>query len=379
MQNNKFFSEVIPTTLIIAFVLSALCKSYFTNELLNNISNISMIMFSILSLIYVIFNKFTYKVLSILTIIVLILVFISSQNDNFASLKIYFLPFMYIFVGLIVLNFKLNYKIVFLGFLAISLFFIFHFPTGIGSRLFADSSRNYHSVYMLFMTSILYISYIQNNKKLPITPAFISFIICLWSLGRSGIITSLIILLLVIFYNIFTAKLYNKVFSTVIISISIILILSIIYLFQFNIIDNYLWGFTEKGITDKSRGTIIEEYIYLLGQNFHNIFYGVPIEGNLTFYRYGYNLHNSFLRLHALFGLPGFVIILFAIIRSGYHLLKKNKFLFVVFISILLRISTDQAAFFGLMDIILVYFLFSSNHIPAQKNISHNKITYECS
>ena len=125
----------------------------------------------------------------------------------------------------------------------------------------------------------------------------------------------------------------------------------------------YLLGLTEK--LDRYgnasiRTEIWKEYLHGVLSNVGNFLLGVKTSDGI--YRwlsfYNGNTHNSFLMLHAKFGLLAFVLLMILIsvvIRKAIK--EKNYIMIIVLISASARMFFDWIAFPGLYDILFWYML----------------------
>ena len=112
------------------------------------------------------------------------------------------------------------------------------------------------------------------------------------------------------------------------------------------------------GFTDVYREAIIETYIARVSYSLSDFMFGVKLEGELVFEYFAYNLHNSYLKLHSLHGIIGLIAVLISIIITQYKFFVSRNFLYCgMLMVILVRISTDIAAFQGPFDPLIYYFI----------------------
>lgn len=369
---NKLRMEVFPSLLVILFSFTSLGKMYFDSGLLYQLSNYGMGIIGIIGVLYTLLARLNWKNLLIIFVSFLIFALPVIHNDNLDLIQRFVQPFLYIGIGLLLINFKLNYRLVAFSFIIHALFFVVHFPSGVGHPIFADTSRNYHSVIIIYNAILVYISLYQSNMKVKLYPALLTLLICLWSLGRSGILVAVILFLVVYFQRIKSGKASTRHIKY---TFSVIFSMVILYIFYFAdelFVYRFLGGFLESGFEEKGRSNLLTEYWNVASSSFQNILFGVNTEGNPVFHRYGYNLHNSYLRLHSLFGLAGLLTIIILILNAVKKYWKNHKFYIMLMAVILIRISTDQAAFFGIFDPLIIYFTLNSFVAGKKKDLQIN-------
>ena len=124
-----------------------------------------------------------------------------------------------------------------------------------------------------------------------------------------------------------------------------------------NAISNILW----RGLESK-RTAIWSDYVSKSFSSFGNWFFGSHISGTQLLNLYSENLHNSFLMLHAKYGMVVFLMVIILIIKSIVAYVKDRNFYFLSAMFIcLFRMSFDYTNFNGLLDtIFLVLLLYPS-------------------
>jgi hypothetical protein len=220
-------------------------------------------------------------------------------------------------------------------------------------------SRNGISEMMLVPCICLYI--IQNNegKEIDLKPAFLTLLICIWGIGRSGIIVSS-----VLFVGLFLIKSRFKKLYIYIIA----LVLLATYLFPDQLI--------LLGVGNDSFGNAINFYLarkmeegpdvrFAFWSNYFNnldtfrVFFGANVltdpwpDGEL----HAYNYHNMFIHLHLQTGLMAIVFYIL-ILSSLVKFWRTNKVFFVALLAICLRGMTDTFLFFESWDFIIYFFVY---------------------
>ena len=246
-------------------------------------------------------------------------------------------------------------------FYSLSFYFLILMFTGVsGFSALKYCSHNGISTVILIACISLYVILSNENKKISLVPAVFTALISIWGIGRSGIISSLI-LLFGLFFVTFQAKAKNFF-------ILIIFISYLIYLFQ--------EAFLGFAIDYLYAGNAIENYIIRVGTlegearigMWSNYFY------NLDIFRFVFgvnvvedpwpdkvinehNYHNSFIDFHSQTGLMGLITIVI-LIFSLFSFFRTNKVFFFLLLALILRIFTDNIMFFGRFDFIIYFFIF---------------------
>ena len=159
--------------------------------------------------------------------------------------------------------------------------------------------------------------------------------------------------MLIAFCGVLLIKLSNtnggKVIVFFIISISVILVISFAI---------FAYSFLIDVLQDAPRMFIWNEYFSNL-TSIDTVLWGVPFSRSVYFAGYGYNLHNTFMNIHARFGfmpLLVVVVILFQITIDSFHKKKWWRLLFIL--CYILRSLTDNTSFSGPFDIMFFSIFF---------------------
>lgn len=289
----------------------------------------------------VIFFVFVFSLLEILSML---------YNGNSSFLEIIWI-FTYSGIGILIYNFKISYKISKIILCIPFLYFLICIILNKDPNLILHGgSRNIISVFLILYESIYYFLRYKQIKNIDILPAFLSLIFCIWASGRAGIISSFFIFIVVLLTVLFQNK-KNRLKK-------ILLVIFIFFILVFilrNYLDFYnltiLERFKREGLKS-SRSILIEEYFLGITSNFFDFLFGVPFV-NYKFLNFYKNPHNSFLMLHSKYGLFGFLLVVYLLIKLFFSKLKK-LYLFELFlgISIIFRALLDWVAFPGMFDIL---------------------------
>lgn len=363
MKKDQIHEEIVPTLIILFFGLASFARmSLPDGTILKLLSKIIMSFSGVFGILYTMIKKISKDRLVFMLMLVTVMLISVTHTKNY-DLRGFYLFVMYIGIGMLLVNFQLNYKLSFASFIFFAFYILFQILLIGKTSIFYDSSRNYHSIVIIYHLILLYIATHTSGRKISLFPAILTFLISILSVGRAGIIVSAFILLGVLTY-IILEKDKEKFFPIRIKWLFIITLLIIVLMFTSlsifeNVYEKYFQRLHSQGLTDPARLTLIKEYLGNLQESFSNILLGVPIYGNKVFESYGNNLHNSYLRLHSNFGLIGFIAFAVLVVKAFFRYAKSNLLFFVLFSSILLRISTDQAAFHGIFDPLIYFFLLN--------------------
>ena len=108
-----------------------------------------------------------------------------------------------------------------------------------------------------------------------------------------------------------------------------------------------------------SRIGIWKDYLKKAGASFTDLLFGAAICGTPTLDEFTTNLHNSFFMLHAKYGLLGLLLVLLAMVCSGWrYLMQRNIHYLFLMAALFWRMNLDYTNFNGILDILLVFLIF---------------------
>jgi len=248
-------------------------------------------------------------------------------------------------------------------FYLLAMVFIFLILSGFNpDENLAVVSHNGISMLIIVACITFYLVNFINDKDLVLLPAVLTLIISIWGSGRSGILSSFVILL-----GLTLIKFKINIKLSFLLGILILLCL---YYFLENIVLNlveipffsnaaslYLARTSEGG--PDVRVDIWQNYFNNL--DLYRMIFGANVlldpwpEGKAL----AYNYHNSFINLHLQTGLMGIVIILlFAL--SLLKFFFKNQIFFILFLALSLRWLVDIGLYFESWDYLPFFFTFLS-------------------
>ena len=220
------------------------------------------------------------------------------------------------------------------------------------------SSWNGISTLMLVACISLYIILSMENRAIDVMPAFLTLVISIWGIGRSGIASSIVLMLGLLLIRLRSKPHY--IYRALLVFFSVFLFHELFRLvmdysiFQ-NAFDHYFSRRMETGPSERMKMWTN----YWNNLDLFRILFGVNvtedpwIEGAVL----EYNYHNSFINLHLQTGMMGLMtmaLILFAL----FTFFRINPVFLVLLLTLVLRSSTDLLIFFGPFDFLPLFFIF---------------------
>lgn len=263
-------------------------------------------------------------------------------------------------IALILLNIILDYRIISVSYWLHVVFCFYHILVGTDPNFLFNVSRNYVSIIMLIQIALLYISASTEKRNITVLPAYINLFLAIWAVGRAGIIVTILVIL-----GVYITKIKNRSFNIncrylYSLALSFLALIIIMFLlFDTRILYERVEYYLSKGLQSSARTKIVKEYATQMASDVRMFLWGVPIDGNKVFIRWDNNLHNSYLRAHYAYGFFGVIILVAGIINSMYKYLRRNDTIFLFLImAISTRLLTDTAAFYGVFDPLVFYFIY---------------------
>ncbi|MDB2357137.1 hypothetical protein N9W10_03125 [Gammaproteobacteria bacterium] len=234
-------------------------------------------------------------------------------------------------------------------------------------QLIPGTSTNGIPSYFIVLFVALAISSLISEGRMPVVASIATFIIAILGVGRGSIIVAAILLLFSLSFAFFSSKIRpGYKLSLVLLAV----LLAIIYIAN-NFIEILIMFETvlegskfANGIWDEHRAKIIMEYIakidvlpFILGADY----IGTSI---LDFY--DGNPHNSYIRVHAFYGLWGVLCIFIPLILLAFKDVNWHLKLSIFFLigCALLRATSEPIFFPSLLDFfyLLYFFMFHYNY-----------------
>ena len=210
------------------------------------------------------------------------------------------------------------------------------FVLGLGAEGVTVNSRNY-IVYHLFISCLPYILYCYRHKERPFIIVPIIFIAAaLFSIGRGGIIISIIF-----FIGWLAGSISISKHKFLVVLLMLLLFITIVYLLNGNeTLDLFFRRFEERGLESSARTDAWKQYVNSLSDPF-NLLFGTKVSTLPLVHELEDSLHNSYLTLHSRMGFLCVPYLYFAI--SGFIVLIKQKayLLIAYFASFLIKGLVD--------------------------------------
>ena len=257
-----------------------------------------------------------------------------------------------------------------------------------------NASRNMISVHVLALLSIYLISARKAGERFSVMTFLCAIFLCMISRGRSAVFLAGIFALYLFVCLVFDRKAMrvcgklDLLFWAVMALIYFYPILRTIQLPKFDppappeitapeapgqseISDSpveppHLNNTMQQGIENlQARGLrserigIWKDYLEKAGASFTDLLFGAAIGGTPTLDHFHTNLHNSFFMLHAKYGLLGLLLVLVAMVCSGWrYLMQRNIHYLFLMAALFWRMNLDYTNFNGILDILLVFLIF---------------------
>lgn len=293
-----------------------------------------------------------YIIAFILSLIFFFLSLIYNHNEDLLSLPIIIVVFVFSYF---LIKYRPNYFLSQLIFYTFNLYIIINWFVGIlPLEIFSRVSNNNISSISLFLLTILAIS-ARKDKYDIFIPSIVFLFVAMYASGRSGVISALFLIVMILLKKLYYS-LKNKKFRNLISVSFIVIILVLILSYYSEIYEPVLNRFKSMTIQEDGRYQIIIEYIKSLG-NVANLLLGTNKMSLSYLQYYNGNTHNSFINLHANFGLIAFVLIFYYSIKAIIYYAKNNYMYLIFFLTIIIRITFDMLSFIGLFDTLFLFFV----------------------
>jgi hypothetical protein len=292
--------------------------------------------------------KFTYQLVGILLLGFLLNSLVRSNTSVFLLAQ----PLSNVGIALFLLRKKLASFVlpfIYLVFAFVCSYFIyFIIYRGIDTnKIFLFSSRNSVSTLLIYYSAILYIINDKVGFGKPILPAAVTLILSVVSYGRSGIISSFFLITGILLLN-SSEKRKSTEFNIFIVLCGIVFLTFIVanradITKIINNITHYFQYLELKGLADKDGRELIWRR-YIRSIDWVGFIFGSDEKYASSLVGFGGNYHNSFLHLHANFGISG-IIYMCLLLNAMLKLFNLNRLLLLILVTIVIRLSTDSYLF----------------------------------
>ncbi len=223
-------------------------------------------------------------------------------------------------------------------FFSVSLLFIYYFLTGKPPTYWSTHSQNHVSILILALLCFYYLgNYSKKPNSIYILPSLLALLVSILALGRSGIITSSVIILGIVVLNLFRKSYYDFTKLVPIIFLFVILTLANNSDYKYIIFNR----FYSENIISEGRDFVISYWLQEMS-HLKSFFFGV----DLSYLKNSYNLssHNSYISTHSKFGIFSLLLIIQYVLTIK-KLLITNHFLLLLLIAVSIRSITDNILF----------------------------------
>lgn len=279
------------------------------------------------------------------------------------------------FIGFSILfyNVRLRNDFTLLPLLFVCLYFSIGFVFRIEpARLMKNGSQNSMSTIYLFFIFLHIINLYKNKQKISfILLVFLGFFylfLGIWTASRASLLCAIVFILFV-FLDRFI-KVQKKILFLSVTFVLFFLGFCLIWIIIPDVFINLIDRLKYYGLSS-ARTDIWMEYFELIIHNPLYFIFGGNIHLVLSASMYGANLHNSFLILHAHYGIiPLLVILTYFTIIFIKLARKRNIILLNIFVVYLVRMLFDWVSFAGLLDVIAYLLIIV---IPSRKVLYYQK------
>lgn len=232
--------------------------------------------------------------------------------------------------------------------------------------IFYSHSRNYISVFEIFLMFMVAIVSRKNQREIPGWIYYFTAVICVIAVGRGGILAAFLLVGFHIFQNIEATKKNNnkkvKILATLFLFFIIFLVM---VFFQDIIIQKFFPRFAGSGMSGDDSDIAVNKRLWMWGayiiactDSIKDFFLGSnPFPILLTYhYRVDFNIHNSYLMTHIFYGILGELAVMLCTLRFLKQLLKEKSEVAIILISFLFRAITDHC-FPGKLSAIVIWFV----------------------
>jgi len=242
-------------------------------------------------------------------------------------------------------------------FYMVAVFFFYQMIIGADPDLIFESSRNAVSLYTLFAFMPLIFLYRNNKIFVPVAPAILFWILAIYGVGRSGILSASLTLIAILFSaaNFSKSKNYRITRMINFYKILLIILSGVLLFYNIEIADMAVYKFMVSGLEDDVRSIMINSYFQKT--NLINFFVGIDLSTIPYVSDMNNNPHNYFLALHSSLGIVGAFMIISVVFYVIREMVNKN-FLYAVMIgTYLFRIFTDSGM--GMFSFVFVYLVLN--------------------
>lgn len=330
------------------FILMALSDVLHSRELIGASAILSFLVF-LLCFPIKDKNLFTESMLFILVLLITSIINLFFTQNNFGGsmtlMGNLFLSFLYFQAN----NKKLTLWIVSAYLITISFisYHLFVLETD-ANFIYEGLSRNHAGFAVVFWTVFLLFHLKITYNLFPLIFPLIGVILSFLLFGRTSLIVSAILLVIVFFYKFNTNQSVRIIATTIFLGLT-----------------GYLWlkfGYILTEETNLGEGLETSRWklwrIYMKNIDIVNLFTGVDVTKLPQYDVYGNNPHNSFIKFHSRIGIGSIVFIFLFFVSIFNYIKEKQYYIFWLLILLTTRAFFDSDIFIGNFDFIFLIITF---------------------
>jgi hypothetical protein len=239
-------------------------------------------------------------------------------------------------------------------FLMLAAFLFMQIINGVDSGSIFTVSRNFISIILIISIAFYYFACAQKNISPSLYVPILGLVLMLWGIGRAGIASGTIIL-------IGTLILSNRRVFTGFIAMAVLAVVFVSSTQSLEKLEGFYVGLErlERMGTDGQRSYINSEYLSRIANHSDELLFGGQLDKIPSVVEVDGNPHNSYIKLHTVFGLIGITLLSVTILTSitRLYILKKRLLLLMLLVTTF-RSAFDSTAFHGPLDVAIFFCIF---------------------
>lgn len=267
-------------------------------------------------------------------------------SGNIAVLRI-FLCVCGLFWALVMIQQDLDERIALVAYGMNVAIVVFRFAVnGLYEPVYLYSSNNYISIYLLAPLVMYYIQSERHKVKIRLIPGIVALAISFVAGSRGGFLTCAILFTGIVVYRYFAGA-RNKAAKVALFAVLFVIGFLVVISFLPRFVEKFsdlrvVSRFTQIGMEGSGREEAWEEYFSAV-RSPKGFVFGARLEGLYYMRQYNNNLHNSFLFIHAYFGIVGFLAVLGILAYDSLWGIRNGKWIYLLCLFVyLLRGLTDH-------------------------------------
>jgi hypothetical protein len=347
---QKLLNAALPIFLVFTFI-----RFYFESPLIFAGASAFLVFYGNGLLLYTITKKNSFNSLPTLVVALLLicalLTAIWNKNETLLSIPQFFGNLGFAWGALYA---KLRPRL-FIGlFLCLSVFLFIQIINGVDSGSVFNVSRNFISVILILSIAFYYFSCTQTSTTPRLFVPFFGLILMLWGIGRAGIASGAIILLGALILS-------SKRGFVGFVSMATFAVLLATSTQSLDNLEGFFVGLErlERMGADGQRSYINSEYLNRISNDNAELLFGASLSKVSSVVEVDGNPHNSYIKLHTVFGLTGTALVLIIVLMCMVRLytLKKGLLLLMLIVT-MFRSTFDVTAFHGPLDVVIFFCVF---------------------